>query len=204
MQKKILFIGLAFMLTNILQVNAQYSKQDNSYKRMFVGSSLFKLAPVAPSGFVQLNFGYRMTGKDVFSLELITSKYTFPEGINPCYNIAYGKAEEKYPGYIKEKGIGISYQRYFWKGLYASVYVTPMLQTFIKENGDKAGNGFKISNTYRIGYHVKIFKDRFFIEPSLGVAGRAYNTKMPDGFKEKDDKWQKWNLEPSLYFGFNF
>ena len=48
------------------------------------------------------------------------------------------------------------------------------------------------------------FKDRFFIEPSLGIAGRPYYTEMPTGFKEKDDKWPKWTPEPGLHFGFNF
>ena len=63
---------------------------------------------------------------------------------------------------------------------------------------------FIIFNTYRVGYHVKLFKDRFFIESSLGIAGRPYYTEMPNGFKEKDDKWSKWTPEPGLHFGFNF
>ena len=76
----------------------------------------------------------------------------------------------------------LAYQRYFWKGLYAAVHATPMWQTFKNENGDKVGNGFIIFNTYRIGYHFKLFKDRFFIEPSLGVAGRPIFTEMPSWF----------------------
>ncbi len=50
-------------------------------------------------------------------------------------------------------------------------------------------------NSLRIG---------FFIEPSLGIAGRPYYTEMPNGFKEKDDKWPKWTPEPGLHFGYNF
>ena len=98
----------------------------------------------------------------------------------------------------------MAYQRYLWKGLYAAVHAIPMWQTFKNENGDKVGDGFIIFNTYRVGYHVKLLKDRFFIEPSLGVAGRPVQTKMPTGFKEKDDKWPKWTPEPGLHFGFNF
>jgi hypothetical protein len=207
MRKKILWMGLATVLVSSLQVNAQYSKQDSTYKRCFVGSTLFLLgnfSTVNPPGFAQLNLGYRITGKDVISLELITWKHAWPLGINPFYNKAYGKPEEKFPGYIREYGIGIAYQRYFWKGLYAAVHATPMWQIYKKENGDKVGNGFIIFNTYRVGYHIKLFKDRFFLEPSLGIAGRPYYTEMPDGFKQKDDKWSKWTPEPGLHFGYNF
>jgi hypothetical protein len=207
MQKKILWFALTLIMASNLQLKAQYAKQDTTYKRCFVGSTLFLLGnldKVNPPGFVQLNLGYRITGKDVISLELITWKHAWPLGINPFYNKAYGKPEEKYPGYIREYGFGVAYQRYFWKGLYAAVHVAPMWQTFNNENGNKVGNGFIIFNTYRVGYHVKLFNDRFFIEPSLGIAGRPYQSEMPDGFKQKDDKWPKWTPEPGLHFGFNF
>ena len=207
MKKKIFFIGFVLMIANTLQLKAQYDKTDSTYKRCFVGSTLFllgNLSKVNPPGFAQLNIGYRITGKDVISLELITWKHAWPLGINPFYNKAYGKPEEKFPGYIREYGIGLAYQRYLWKGLYVAVHATPMWQTFRNENGDKVGNGFIIFNTNRIGYHVKLLKDRLFIEPSLGVAGRAFYTEMPNGFKEQDDKWSKYTPEPGLHFGYNF
>ncbi len=207
MEKKILCMGLILVLASSLTVNAQYGKTDSSYKRCFVGSTLFLLGnldKVNPPGFAQLNLGYRITGKDVISLELITWKHAWPLGINPFYNDAYGTPEEKYPGYIREYGFGVAYQRYLKKGLYAAIHVAPMWQTFKNENGNKVGDGFIIFNTYRVGYHVKLFKDRFFIEPSLGVAGRPYQSKMPNDFKEKDDKWPKWTPEPGLHFGYNF
>ena len=206
MQKKILFIGFVLMMTSTLHLKAQYAKTDSTYKRWFVGSTLFllgNLAPVNPPNFGQLNLGYRITGKDVISLELITWKYAWPLGINPIFNKAYGTPEEKFPGYIREYGFALAYQRFFWKGLYVAVHVMPTLQTFVNENGNKVDNGFHIFNTNRVGYHIKLFKDRFFIEPSIGIAGRPYHTKMLDGFKEKDDKWSKYTPEPGLHFGFN-
>ena len=163
-----------------------------------MGSTLFLLgnfAPVTPPNFAQLNLGYRITGKDVISLELITWKSAWPLGINPIFNKVYGTPEEKFPGYIRDYGFGVAYQRFFWKGLYVAVHVMPTLQTYVNENGNNVGNGFMIFNTNRIGYHIKLFKDRFFIEPSLGFAGRPYHTKMPDGFKQKDDKWPKYTFE---------
>lgn len=75
MQKKILFIGFVLIIISTLQVKAQYAKQDSTHKRWFVGSTLFLLGnldKVNPPGFGQLNLGYRITGKDVISLELIT------------------------------------------------------------------------------------------------------------------------------------
>jgi len=165
MQKKILWIGLVLVLTSSVQVNAQYAKTDSTYKKWFVGSTMFLLGnidKVNPPGFAQLNLGYRITGKDVISLELITWKHAWPLGINPFYNKEYGKPEEKYPGHIREYGFGLAYQRYFWKGLYAAIHVAPMWQTFKNDNGNKVGNGFIIFNTYRVGYHIKLFKDKFF------------------------------------------
>lgn len=207
MQKKNLWIGLVLVLTINLHVNAQYAKTDSTYKRWFVGSTLFvvgNLAPINPPEFGQLNLGYRITGKDVISLELITWKYAWPLGINPFYNKAYGTPEEKFPGYVRDYGVGVAYQRYFWKGLYVAVHIMPALQTYTNENGKNVGNGFMIFNTNRVGYHVKLFKDKFFIEPSLGIAGRPYATEMPDGFKQKDNKWPKWTPEPGLHIGYNF
>lgn len=207
MQNKILCFGLALMLASSLQMNAQYDKQDTTYKKHFIGSTLFLLGNLSATekpDFAQLNLGYRITGKDVISLEFITWKYAWPLGINPLINNSYGKLEEKYPGYIREYGAGLAYQRYFWKGLYAAVHVTPMWQKFVNESGNKVGNGFHIFNTFRVGYHVKLFKDRFFIEPSLGIAGRPYHTEMPEGFKQKDDKWSKYTPEIGLHFGYNF
>jgi hypothetical protein len=43
MQKNILWIGLALVMVSGLQVNAQYAKQDSTYKKYFVGSTLFLL-----------------------------------------------------------------------------------------------------------------------------------------------------------------
>lgn len=78
-------------------------------------------------------------------------------------------------------------------------------QIFVNENDKKIDNGFQIFNTYRIGYHIKLFKDRFFIQPSFAVTHRPYHTQMPDSFKQLDDKWPKYFIgEPGLHFGYNF
>ncbi|MFN3940908.1 MAG: hypothetical protein ACK4IY_09990, partial [Chitinophagales bacterium] len=74
MQKKIIFIGLLFIITSTFQLRAQYAKTDSAYKKHFIGSTLFLLGNLAqtnPPEFGQLNIGYRITGKDVISLECI-------------------------------------------------------------------------------------------------------------------------------------
>jgi hypothetical protein len=208
MQKNFFWLALAFILVINLQVKAQYEKTDSTYKRWFVGSTLFLLGNLASTnspGFVQLNIGYRLSGKDVITLEPKTWKYAWPNGIQPFFNKAYGTEEEKFPGYVREYGVSVSYQRFFWKGLYAELNVMPTLQKFMNYYGNKIDNGFQIFNTYRVGYHVKLFKDRFFIQPSLAITHRAYHTTLPDGFKQKDDKWSKFIFgEPGFHFGFNF
>ncbi len=209
MQKKIFWIGLAFVLVSSLQVNAQYAKTDSTYKRWFVGTSLFvllgNLDQENPPNFAQIDVGYRITGKDVIRMSPKTWKYAWPNGIHPFLNKAYKKPEEKFPGYIREIGITMSYQRFLWKGWYAQLDVMPAWQIFVNDNGNKIKDGFQIFNSYRLGYHFKLFKDKFFFQPSICVTHRAYHTELPDGFKQLDDKWSKFVFpEPGLNIGFNF
>lgn len=210
MQKKFLVIGIALMLVSNLKVQAQYSQQDSTYKKWFIGTSLFVIiGNIAdggnPPNFAQLDIGYRLTGKDVIRLSPKTWKYAWPNGIHPFLNDAYGKPEEKFPGYVREFGVTASYQRFFWKGLYAQLDVMPTYQVFVNENGKKIDDGFQIFNSYRIGYHIKLFKDKFFFQPSICVTHRAYHTELPNGFKQLDDKWSKFVFpEPGLNIGFNF
>lgn len=207
MQHKILSIAMVLMMTVTLHLNAQYASTDSTYNKWFIGSTIFLLGNFATTNspdFAQVNIGYRITGKDVITLEPKTWKYAWPNGIHPFFNKSYGKPEEEFPGYVREYGISVSYQRFFTKGLYTEVNVMPTLQNFVNENSEKNDNGFQVFNTYRIGYHIKLFKDRCFIQPSLAITHRAYHTKLPDGFKQLDDKWSKFVfVEPGLHFGIN-
>lgn len=206
MQKKILWMGIVIMMTSSFKVSGQYSKQDSTYKKCFVGSTLFMLGNLAPKNkpdFVQLNIGYRITGSDVISLELKTWKYAWSLGIP--YGKSFEAPEEKFPGYIREYGFAVAYQRFWWKGLYTGIHVMNAWQTFVDDEGKKIDNGFQVFNTYRAGYHFKLFKDRFFIEPSIGVTHRPYHTEMAKAFKILDDKYSTFFFgEPGLHVGFNF
>lgn len=206
MQSKILTLGFVLILTAHSHVNAQYAQRDSTYKKCFVGSTLFLLGNFAQSNrpdFVQINLGYRLTGKDVVSIELKTWKYGWSLGIP--YGKSYEAPEERFPGYIREYGFALAYQRFLWKGLYAGVHVMNAWQSFIDDNGNKIDNGFQVFNTYRVGYHFKLLNDRFFIEPSIAITHRPYHTDMPDSFRQLDAQWTKFFFgEPGMHFGFNF
>jgi hypothetical protein len=198
---------IIILFVSIIKMNAQYTQEEIENKRCFIGSTAFMLMNVIPDDespdFVQLNLGYRISPKDAISLELKTWKYFEPLGI------PYGKSKtdpnENFPGFIKEKGFAVAYQRFLWKGLYSSIHVMNAWQDFMNENEQKIDNGFQIFNTYRLGYHIKLFKGKFFIEPSLAITHRPYHTKMPEDFKQLDDKWSKLFFgELGLHFGFNF
>lgn len=209
MQKMNLWILFPFLFAFNLNVKAQYAKEDSTYKKWFIGTSLFvvlgNLDKENPPNFAQVTIAYRLTGKDVLSLAPKTWKYAWPNGIHPFLNKAYKKPEERFPGYVREYGVTVSYTRFLWKGIYAQLDIMPTWQNFVNNNRIKIDDGFQIFNSYRVGYHIKLLKDKFFFQPSICVTHRAYHTTLPDGFKQLDDKWSKFIFpEPGLNIGYNF
>jgi hypothetical protein len=205
MQNWILGIFFMIIFINPKQVKAQYS-QETTYNKCFIGSTFFMLGNLLPEekpNFIQLNFGYRITNKDVVSLEIKTWRYHQPLGIQ--YGKLYNLPENKFPGFVSETGFAVAYQRFLWKGLYTGVHVMNAWQNFINSDDEKIDHGFQVFNTYRLGYHFKLFKNRWFIEPSLAITHRPFHTEMPESFKVLDDQWGKFFFaEPGLHFGFNF
>lgn len=135
MKTKVLFTITGLVILCSLHVNAQYSVQDTTFKKCFVGSTFLMLGNLSSTNrpdFVQLNFGYRITGKDVVSLELKTWKYAWPLGIP--YGKSFEAEEEQFPGYIREFGFALAYQRFLWKGLYTGIHVMNAWQSFINED----------------------------------------------------------------------
>ncbi len=199
-----LIIVAALLLGAQREAAAQTKPSDPNYRRHFVGSSLFVLANLVPLSdppfFYQLNYGYRLTAKDVVSAEAITWTYHAPIGIP--YGPAYGSQDEAFPGSVRAYGVGGAYQRFFWKGLYAAVHALPMRQTFLDSAGEKFGSGFQLFLTLRVGYHVELFANRFFVEPSVAGTYWPINTNLPDSFQKKEGKWPNYFLvEPGLHVG---
>lgn len=187
------------------QLKAQNSNEGESDRRYFVGSSAFMIANLLPNppSFYQMNVGYRLTGRDVISVEVITWTYDAPLGIP--FGPSKGLKEEAYPGYVREYGVGIAYQRFLWKGVYAALHATPFRQTYIDEQDRKIQNGFQLFLTVRIGYQVNFYANRLFIEPSVAFTHWPVNTNVPEAFSAQESKWPNYFIfEPGLHFGIRF
>lgn len=157
---------------------------------------------------VELHIKRNLDNKNIVGVKFATWRLFQPMGIT-WWDGLLDKLEtesEFYPGHVRETGIGITYQRMLWKGLFATAEVLPQFQTYMDENGDKIGNGFKLYNSYHLGYHISIGKKkRFFIEPQVHCQHWMFDNNAPDGFKELDDKWRNYFLfEPNIYLGVNF
>lgn len=200
-----LILLLVLLAIALNPIYGQEKAQDTTYKKYFIGSTAFMLANLLPNPplFYQLNFGHRITKKDVVFIEFKTWTYRHPLGIP--YGDSFESPTLEYPGYIREYGVGFVYQRFLWKGLYAAVHIAPFLQKYVDKNGKKIQNGFQLFNTYRVGYHVKLFKNRFFIEPSIAMTHWPINTNTPESFKKLENSWPNYFLfEPGFHLGFKF
>lgn len=207
MQKKILWFGLALVFASSLQVKAQNAKEDSTYRKWYIGSSLFMLGNFIPNDqnppeYVQLNVGYRITPKDVISVEFKRSIYAWPIGIP--FGPSFDAPGLNYPGHARILAPTIGYQRFWWKGVYTSVYTLNAFEKYFDENKKKIGNGYTLYLNFHLGYQFKFFKNRFFFEPALGCSYWPVRTNVPQSFKVKESKWPNYFIQPGLHFGFNF
>ena len=206
MPKKILWIGLACLLASSLQVNAQNAQQDSTFKRWFVGSTLYLLGNFDKTNnpeYVQLNVGYRITPKDVVSFRFKRSVYSWPIGI-PFLSPSFDAPGENYPGHVRILAPTLGYQRFWWKGAYTSVQALNAFEKYINQQGQKIGNGYTLYLDFYLGYQFKFFKNRFFFEPAIGCSYWAIRTNVPESFKAVEKKWNNYFIQPGFDFGFNF
>jgi len=97
---------------------------ETNNKECFVGSSVFMMMNLdnyERPDYVQLNLGYWINVKDVFSLKLKTWRNFKPLGLP--YSKKFNLEDEKFPGFIRERGLALAYQRFLWKGLYTGVHM---------------------------------------------------------------------------------
>jgi hypothetical protein len=152
----------------------------------------------------ELHLKYELTPKDKIGIKVATWKLFATMGMPMGEQLKFADSNF-YPGRLRESGIGVTYQRMIWKGLFATVEILPQLKTYLDENDKKIGNGFKLYTSYHLGYHISLFKNRMFIEPQIHCQYWPIDTNTPQGFKEKDDKWNNYFLfEPNLHIGVNF
>ncbi len=205
MQNMVLNFGLALMLAGSLQVKAQEGKKENTYKKWFVGSSLWMLGnldQVNNPEYVQLNVGYRITPKDVISFRFKRSIYSFPIGLP--FGPSFDKPGENYPGHGRILAPTLGYQRFWRKGLYSSVYALNAFEKYFDQSKREIGNGYTLYLDFYLGYQFKFFKNRFFFEPSIGVSYWPVRTNVPESFKAVEGKWPNYFIQPGFDFGFNF
>jgi len=205
MQKKFLWIGLALVSAISVQVNAQYDKQDKTYRKWFVGSSFLMLgnfSKVNNPEYIQLNVGYRITPKDVVSFEFKRSIYSWPIGIP--FGPSFDAPGENYPGHARILAPTLGYQRFWWKGVYTSIHALNAFEKYMDENKKKIGNGYTLYLNFHLGYQFKFFKNRFFFEPAIGCSYWPVRTSVPESFKLVEKKWPNYFIQPGLHFGYNF
>jgi hypothetical protein len=207
MQIKNLLFAFTLMMASTLQVKAQNENQDNIFKRWFVGSSLLMLGNFIPNDpnppeYMQLNVGYRITPKDVLSLDFKRSVYTWPIGIP--FGPSFDAPGLNYPGHARILAPTVGYQRFLWKGLFTSVHALNAFEKYMDEDNKKIGNGYTLYLNFHLGYQFKFFKNRFFFEPAIGCSYWPVRTNIPESFKAVEQKWPNYFIQPGLNFGFNF
>ncbi len=156
----------------------------------------------------ELHVKRELDDKNIVGVKLATWRLFQPMGILWTDGLRDKLKDESqfYPGHVRESGVGVSYQRMLWKGLFAAVEVLPLFQTYLDENNKKIDDGFKLYNSYHIGYHLAFGgKKQFFVEPQLHCQHWMFETAAPEGFAELDDEWKDYFLfEPNIYLGFKF
>lgn len=194
-------IGLA----NADELPAQPVNREASDEKCFVGSSAFMLANLAPDSpsFYQLDLGYMLNPEEAVLLHATTWKYDAPLGIP--YGSSYGSAAEKYPGSVKSYGIGVGYQRFIWKQVFASIHATAFQQRYLDKNNREIQKGSQLFLQMKVGYHMEFFAKQFYLEPAIAFNHWPINTNVPESFAKYEQKWPKYFLfEPSLNFGMYF
>jgi hypothetical protein len=196
--KKIISVTLVIAMFSTMAFCKQ-EKRDSAFRRQWIGSSFLVLANFLPDppSFYQLNYGYIVTKKDAIIAEAITWTYSEPLG-------TYPDSKELYPGKVGAYGIGLGYQRFVWKKLYATVEPTFFLQQFYDTDNKKIQKGFQLYLQFILGYRFEFFKKRLFIEPAYAIKYWPVNTNFPASFAAIESGAPKYKCEPSLNFGFSF
>lgn len=178
--------------------NEKTMNEEVKYKHS-IGASLFMLYNFFPESadYGLLTYGYQFTQKDRVFVEYNTWKYAEPMG-------TYGHSEEFYPGFIRTHGIGIGYQRFIWKGLFASGTATNFYKQYYDENDNKTQAGYQLYLQSGVGYRFEFFNNRLFVEPAWIIKYWPVDTNIPDDFAKIAEGTPKTIWEPSLNFGFKF
>ena len=206
MQKTSLLVGLVLIIASSLKLSSQEAKQENTFKKWWVGSTLYLLGNLDKTNnpeYIQLNAGHRITPKDVISLRFKRSIYAWPIGI-PFTSPSFDGPGENYPGHARILAPTIGYQRFLWKGAFVSVQSLNAFEKYFDQNKKVLGNGYTMYIDSYVGYQFRFFKNRFFFEPAIGISYWPIRTNVPEAFKTVEKKWPNYFIQPGFDFGFNF
>ena len=193
------FFGLSFFLTFPLAAD----EPDDA--PCLVETSVWMIANLMPDppDFYQLSLGYRLDEKNIIFLNGLTWKYGAPLGIP--FGPDFESPDEEYPGYVRAFGVGVGYQRFIWKGFFATFYATPFLQNFYAEDDRLLKSGFQLFLQMHLGYQFDFFKGRLYLKPALSFNYWPVNTNLPDTFQQQEKDWPNYFMfEPHLNIGFRF
>lgn len=203
-------ILFTFDLLSQTQFNNEMSLNDNtkSHKNYSLSTTYLSLANFGEektnTHHYELHIGYEVSDKDKVGIKIATWKLFAPLGMPMQEQLEFDE-QNFYPGRLRESGIGITYQRKVWKELFVAAEILPQLKTYYNEDNKKVGDGFKLYTSYHIGYHIPLFRDKFFIDPQIHCQYWPIDTNVPKSFKDNDDEWNNYFLfEPNLYLGLNF
>jgi len=215
LKSTLFFLAILFVFNySFAQSNSHSINNIDSVDRFRLSFPVIILSNIGSGGertntqHIELHFKYNLDSKNIIGVKFATWRLFQPMGIL-WWDGLLDKIKtqtEFYPGYLRETGLGITYQRMLWKGLFATVEVLPLYKTYLDSDKNKIANGFKLYNSLHLGYHISLGKKkRFFIEPQIHSQFWVFDTNTPHGFKELDDKWRNYFLfEPNLYLGVKF
>lgn len=206
MQKKILWLALTTMMLSSVKIQAQYVNQDSTFKKWFIGSTLYLLGNFDKTNnpeYVQLNIGYRITSKDVISFRFKRSIYSWPIGI-PFGSSSFDAPGQNYPGHARILAPTAGYQRFLWKGVFASVQALNAFEKYLDENKNKIGDGYTLYLDFYVGWQFRFFNNTFFFEPAIGCSYWPLRSNVPTSFRSVESKWPNYFIQPGFDFGINF
>jgi len=213
--KKLVMIGFTFCAIHVLAQSNQNSifkmepvpKYRVSFPAIILGN-IGKEGERINTQHIELHVKRELDAKNIIGVKFATWRLFQPMGIQWWDGLLdkIDSESEFYPGYLRETGLGFSYQRMLWKGFFATVEVLPLYKTYLDEDHKKIANGFKLYTSYHIGYHFAFGKKKqFFIEPQIHAQNWMIDTNTPDAFKQLDNQWKSYFLfEPNIYVGIKF
>lgn len=201
---------LLIVLVSFLNIEVAQAQQAAAApeRRFFASTSYLSFANVESErtnlGHYEFHFGYGVTPRDRIGVKVATWKLFEPLGI-PMWDPLFREESERYPGRLRESGVGVTYQRLLWKKLFGQIEVLPLKKTYLDDTGKKVDDGFKLYTSYHIGYRLQFLRDRLFVEPQVHCNYWPIDSDAPHDFAVIENRWNSYFLfEPNVYVGFRF